>query len=125
MSTQNFEAFLLDFYSSTDVSSDNRERIYKNSVGIELERSYLDKAVRISSIRSFNRGEGDGSAALDWLCALADKHRVRLIGEPVPYDTRIRDDRSHKSSLNREQLMGWYKRHGFEVSLLQITREPK
>lgn len=125
MNNVRFEAFLQEFCSLTDASPDNGERIYKKIAGIELEQSNIDKSIRISSIRTFDRGKGHGSVALDWLCVLADKHKVALIGEPIPYNTRIRDNRLHKSFLNREQLMQWYKRHGFEVSLLQITREPK
>jgi len=53
---------------------------------------------------SFEVSKGAGSAALDWLCGLADRHGVQLWLVPKP--------RSHKR-LGVQALRAWYKRRGF------------
>lgn len=63
--------------------------------------------VLLSRIQSLHPGKGYGSAALDWLCALADKHQVRLCGIIEPFVPN--------PPLDTRQLADWYKRHGFTI----------
>jgi hypothetical protein len=94
----------------------NREQIWgDNSVVIALWP--FDKAaIRISSMRSLKRGQGKASLALDWLCDMADKHKVTLRGTVVVFD---------KTGLTKRQLKAWYKRHGFTVKGDNIERKPR
>jgi hypothetical protein len=50
-------------------------------------------------------GEGHGSAALTWLCNLADRYGV-ILGLKIELETRTSDPRF---------LQRWYERHGFLV----------
>src|ERR1017187_2576491 len=56
-------------------------------------------------IESAESGEGHGSAALTWLCKLADRHGV-ILGLKIELETRTSDPRF---------LQRWYERHGFLV----------
>jgi GNAT superfamily N-acetyltransferase len=61
-------------------------------------------------------GQGYGSAALCWLCKLADHHRVRL-----HLYVRAKD---HKY-LDTENLTAWYRRHGFIKRSVWMVRSPR
>jgi len=50
--------------------------------------------------------KGHGSKAMEWLCGLADKHSVILMGCAEP---------NHGSTMPTEVLFGWYRRFGFHV----------
>jgi hypothetical protein len=76
-------------------------------------------AVYLSMIGSIERGKGHGTGALVWLCDLADKHDVELFGE-IGDDVYCFDILNPLSEvglpfLRPEQLVAWYKRHGFSV----------
>jgi len=58
--------------------------------------------ILIESIRSVFRGKGFGSAGLKWLCRLADILELAV----YPFG-------STKPRLSKEQLIAWYRRHGF------------
>src|ERR1043166_4034132 len=62
--------------------------------------------VYLGLIMAADPGKGHGAAAIRWLCALADKHGVRLAGKV---------DRQGTRGLSQSQLRAWYKRHGFTV----------
>jgi hypothetical protein len=84
-------AFIHEIRSLTKSNPLNRgERIYKDTAAIEFRGS--ERATHLSSIRTFERGKGNGSPALDWLCTLADKYGVALTGTANPYDTTIIND---------------------------------
>ena len=76
-------------------------------------------AVYLSMIGSIERGKGHGTAALVWLCELADKHDVELFGEigDEVYCFDILNPLSEVDLpvLSPEQLVAWYRRHGFTV----------
>lgn len=120
-------AFMREFHSLTEPNPlIHRERIYKLTAAIELGCS--NKAIHLSSIRTFERGKGHGSKALDWLCTLADKYGLAITGSATQYDTRIINDgisHSNESMLDFTQLKSWYVRRGFTVRALEMRREPK
>lgn len=80
-------------------------------------------AICLSMIASFERGKGHGSAALVWLCDLADKHGVEIFGEISEqiFSCNILNpyDEDHLPVelpvLSPRQLVAWYRRHGFTV----------
>ena len=125
------KAFMRDFHSLTDANPPiHGERIYSKAKAIAaIELRVFDRAIVLSSIRTFERRKGYGSMALDWLCTLADKHGVAITGTAQPYDSRIINDgksggEPKKSILEDAQLKAWYVRHGFKVSALIMRREP-
>jgi hypothetical protein len=96
------------------------ERIYRQTVAIDLHA--FDEAIRLSSIGTFERGRGYASVALDWLCSLADQHRVPIIVEAKPYNTALIDN-APLTALDATQLAAWYERRGFKVTALFMRRE--
>jgi GNAT superfamily N-acetyltransferase len=96
------------------------ERVWPREEPIAgFEINPFDGAIRLSCIRSFERGKGYGSRALDWLCQLADAHGVTIKGHISPCGMV-------KPRLNKTQLRQWYKRHGFSVTeRSSIVRVPK
>lgn len=110
------DTFFAAFNAATSVNPlADFERIWENRAGFEIKS--FDGRVRLSCIRTFNRGNRDGSAALDWLCKLADEHQVTISGHIEPVGDKPR--------LNVHQLRSWYRRHGFSVILLRsIVRFP-
>lgn len=92
----------------------HRERILFDYVALSLE--VYDDDIRLQCIRTLlERGSGQGSRALDWLCALADKHGVELNGTIEPCG-------GIKPRLNVRQLTAWY--HGFTNIGRTINRRP-
>lgn len=114
--------FSREFQSSTDAGSVPGERIYGQTVAIDLHA--FGGAIWLSSIRTFERGRDHASVALNWLCGLADRHRVAIIGEAKPYNTALIDD-VQLAGLDATQLAAWYERHGFKVNALYMRREPR
>lgn len=104
--TKYIDNFLKDYEAETKENALNpKVRIWQDSVGFELSK--FGKGIHISSITNFaKKGTGKASAALTWLCALADKHHVtlELIVEPIGHDD---------GNLNKNQLKAWYKRNNF------------
>lgn len=112
------DAFMQEYHDSTaENPSCRRERVWETRAAFELE--IFDGAIHLGCVRSFERGNGNGTAALTWLCELADKHECAIRGTIKPCgQTRPR--------LNAAQLRQWYKRHGFKVTRgREIRREGK
>lgn len=109
-------SFMLEYVNSTKKPGWHSDsRVWQEKVAFCLEAHW--KWVGFRKIRSLNPGRGEGSQGLDWLCALADRHQVRLQGiiEPFGFGPR----------LNEAQLEAWYLRHGFEVTNgYYIERKP-
>jgi 8-oxo-dGTP pyrophosphatase MutT (NUDIX family) len=109
------ETFMRDFWGNTYGNPfDPRERVWKNIAAVEC--FVFNNAIHISSIRSFERAKGFGSAALKWICELADAHQVTLELSPEPYGDK---------PLSAAQLKSWYKRNGFVYSRGGMVRKPK
>jgi hypothetical protein len=93
----------------------NNERVFFHVAAFALQVWNVDE-ILIARIRSLEKGKGYGSMALDWLCALADKHSIRLSGTIEPC--------GKEPKLNVAQLQSWYRKHGFVVRGREISREP-
>jgi GNAT superfamily N-acetyltransferase len=109
--------FFDDYFAGTEQNPFAKyERIWEGKTAFDCRT--FGGNVRLS-LRSLQRGQGYGSRALDWLCALADKHGVMLTGDAVPFGNT-------KPMLNKRQLKEWYARHGFIVSRRgELARTPK
>ena len=84
-----------------------RERVWEWKAVIEV--SAADEEIWLKSIRSLLRKQGWGSAALAWLCDLADRHGVMIWGTVEPIGTT-------RPRLGVVRLRRWYRRHGFTVT---------
>lgn len=62
--------------------------------------------VQLDFIQALFKGQRQGSAALDWLVALAREHDV---------DVRGHVQRCGTEGLKQGALRAWYARHGFKV----------
>ncbi len=71
---------------------------------VEAESAYL-VLMRIETDPEW-RGQGEGSAVLDWLKTLCDQHSVTLLGQANVDD---------ETGLGQEALLDWYARHGFQI----------
>lgn len=92
------------------------ERIWENRVALRMRGRCLPW-VTLERIEALEPGRGDGTAALVWLCALSDKHQVRLSGIAEPFGQAV---------MNRKQLLAWYRKFDFKVTNgYYIDREPK
>jgi len=65
-----------------------------------------DYVVCLRQITSMDHGKRNGSACLDWLCRVADRHAAIIVGWIEP---------NVDAHLDEGQLAAWYARHGFEV----------
>lgn len=72
-------------------------------------------AVWLVYLKAYRANQGLGSKMLRMLCELADEKGVRLYLEPWP---------DKGSPFSREQLVSWYRRHGFEGELV-LERPPR
>jgi hypothetical protein len=84
----------------------------------EVRVKLVDGELVLHFIGSAEHGKGYGTAALTWLCDLADKHQVPLILNVVGKKTsfgalRMTSGRLNDPYLTPKGLRAWYKRHGF------------
>jgi hypothetical protein len=85
---------------------------------IAIEQCY--EGIILAWIGSIESGKGYGSAALAWLCRLADKHGVALflkvdlnrVFTPV---LRLINGKIEESALTPRGLELWYRRYGFRT----------
>ena len=92
---------------------------------LEMIKNPLAKnEIHFGSIQSFDRNKGNGTKVLNWICELADKHQVILYGSIEPF-MRARGNKDYVMPLNKAQLKVWYKKNGFKVKGLKISRKPK
>src|SRR6185369_4829545 len=89
---------------------DTREIVIQNKVGIDI--SFFDGALWVSSITSYEKG--GGRLGMQVILNAADKHGVIVRLSPEPFG---------KKTLNRSQLINWYKRLGFNRSKIQDRYE--
>lgn len=102
-------------------------RRFKGAVSMQLADMPHRGGVYLNAMSSHERGKGYGSAALRFLCDLADKHGVTLVGEAsTAYSW---DDEATGKKLKLQQLIEWYRRYGFTVEfngeVWDMRREPK
>ena len=90
-------------------------------VSLDVDRSLNgDDSIHLTDINSMSsRGAGYGSAALKWLCDLADIHRVKLEGWADTY-------MSATNTLGQRDLKAWYSRYGFKIQRgNRMIRQPQ
>lgn len=90
---------------------DPREIVIQNKVGVTI--SFFDGALWISAINSFE--QGGGRLGMEIILKVADKYKVITRLDPEPYGNK---------TLNRSQLIAWYKRLGFKKSNQGYERLP-
>jgi len=99
--------------------------------GAAIEAGVRWGELHIASIRSFRRGEGNASYALNKVLELADKHGLTINMTPSPFGkgTNLEEMPGGKM-LTKKQLEKWYGRHGFVKGdepgkFSQMIREPQ
>jgi hypothetical protein len=107
----------MDEYRTWTRPTDDGRRLWAGRVFFTLapHRTWIT----LCRIEAMHAGAGYGSAALRWLCKVADKHGVKLSGIAEPFGSRF---------LELEKLMAWYVVFGFEVTVKDfyyIDREPR
>ena len=114
----NLDAFMDEFHSSTAAHPFSPHlAVFENCVVFEVKP--FSGLILFGLIQTLNKGQGDGSRALQWLIDLADKHQVTLTGNVQ----RVGDE-----GLTVNQLRRWYKRYGFNLDRrrhLEMQRPPK
>jgi len=75
-----------------------------------------DGYIWLENIWSTQVGNGYGSKALGWFCALADEFEVEVRADIQPPDG---------GKLNYDALTAWYQRRGFIVEGHSMSRQPK
>lgn len=100
--------FFDDYHATTQSHPfDNHVRL-QGMVGTELS-SGIDH-VHMHDIVNYGEGKkGQGTAALRHIQNLANKHGVEIRGHAKAYS------RESKHVRDTEKLVGWYKKHGFEI----------
>lgn len=111
------EAFMDDFRSGTGPNPlGHRDRVWNEQIVIEVRP--FDGRIHISDIMSLDRGKGNASKALGWLCSLADKHGVAMSLTPDAF--------GDADGLDDDQLTAWYARYGFKTTMgRKMVREPQ
>ena len=95
--------FMDEYRQGTAPAAFPKTRVWRSAVAFDLKPHR--RSVELGRIRALRRGHA--SSALDWLCDLADRHEVRVQGFIEPFAEKW---------LTHEQLVRWYRRHGFEVT---------
>ncbi len=77
-----------------------------------------ERTIQIHRLWTLEPGKGNGSIIVRALCQLADRHGVELKLKVIPIGRK-------PHPLSREQLKGWYQRHGFEGPRWVLQRKPQ
>jgi len=102
--------FMKDLDTETGRNPFNR-RAYVIGDKASVEATPFEGRINVRDILSFapaemgKQGSGGGTAAINVLTKLADKHGVELLLDPQAYSNK---------GLSDDQLVSWYKRKGFK-----------
>jgi hypothetical protein len=77
-----------------------------------------DDQITIYRLWTLQPGAGNGAMMLRALCDLADRHGVVMHLKPLPFGRK-------PYPMNRDQLLGWYQRYGFEGTRRKMIRKPR
>ncbi len=77
-----------------------------------------DRTVEIHRLWTLHPGKGNGSMMLRTVCELADRHGIEMVLRTLPFGRK-------PYPLSRQQLLLWYKRHGFEEWGRKMIRRPR
>ena len=103
---QKLNLFMDDYYNGTVPHPiSNFLRLWDSSVALEIK--IWGNAIRLSSIKSLKKNNGNGTAALKWIISLAETHQVCISGEIFPL--------KEKNALNKEHLRKWSIKNGFTI----------
>lgn len=113
------EAFMKEYKAAT--TPEFGMRVWHDLVGFKL--SEWNGHIQLDHVISLaKKGTGNASAALKWLCDLADKHKVTIELEVEP----IKKAGAEGKPLTKAQLKQWYKKNGFKPTGGDyMVREPK
>jgi len=111
--------FMADYVKGTTEGHHEFKEGCRDRGNIQLDVEDQGYVVHIWSIVSLgNKGQGEASNVLDWLCALADKHHTKL----QLYPERM----SGHQGLPTAALRKWYTKRGFERNAYNYyIRQPK
>jgi hypothetical protein len=74
--------------------------------------------VTVHRIWTLAPGQGHGSAMLQTICGLADRHGIHIHLKALPFGNK-------PYPLTRDGLLDWYRRHGFEGTHKKLIRTPR
>lgn len=91
---------------SQPIENNSRLRKYGN-LDIEISRSFRYNVIRVNSLKSNKRRNGEATAFVKWLCKQSDKHGflITLAAQPFGIDDSL--------IPNTSQLVSWFKKHSF------------
>ena len=72
----------------------------------------------IHRLWTLSPGAGNGSMMLRTICELADRHGITIKLKALPFGRK-------PYRLDRDQLVIWYQRHGFEGTRRKMLRRPR
>lgn len=100
------DLFMKDFWlHTTQPLVSNRGRIFNDNVFIECRP--FNGGIRINDIMTLYPRTGAGTAGLQFLIGLAEKHGVKLEGTAKAYHNSLEVIR------DSQRLVEWYRKHGF------------
>ncbi len=114
------DEFMAEFNEETTEHPISSLRILGDGPSIEV--SSRGGSIWIDYIRAYEKGAGQGNAALKFLIDLADKHGVQM---------RLYAKAYGESSMDDQALIDWYERNGFTAADtpykggLTMVREPQ
>lgn len=120
--------YLTVFFNETQQDIYNpTTRIFNDCVNVGLgipvsdDEALISTGIYIAVIESDERGRGKGTAALEYLCDLADKYGLYLF-----CDAETTDSGCPKDNLT---LLRWYEQYGFThyecSNIYTLVREPQ
>lgn len=119
----NVEAFMNEYFDATaDHPFSRNARVFNNIATMEV--SPFGPGVHISDVLAVEEGKGAGNEAMQFLCALADKHGVTLDLTAKGYGERA-------GRMGTKELRNWYVKFGFvsqggyEEDGFDMERKPK
>ena len=79
---------------------------------------HSDRELIIHRLWASQTGQGSGSFILRTLCALADAYGVSLRLRALPFGRE-------PYPMSRDDLIAWYRRHGFDGPPRRLARQPR
>jgi len=107
--------FFMEEYFSQTYAIDKVWRVWDKKNDIIFEVSAFDGKIRLGFIGNIGEErKGNASLALDWLCSLADKHKVSISLGVDPIKSFVFKTGSKNSGLTKTQLKQWYEKRRFK-----------
>lgn len=100
---------LNDIMDQTEANMFSNGRIFGHHCVLEV--SVFDGALHLSDIRAISPRSGGGTAGMNMVCAIADKHSVKITLNAQAYLD------GEGGTMKNIQLINWYKRFGFDIDV--------